>query len=241
MNQETVFKVGQRVFEISYGWGEIVEIHNDKRSYPLLVKFDTLEKRQTRSFTSDGRYSGEMVRTLSFTHYSLENGGFSQVPPPYEPKHGELVLFSNLYSHKAQWFPGIFHEKDDEGYYYGAMVGEDGNVLPSKKWIRVRELDMSIFQPSPAKMEEEVKNKVLLLPGKVFRPDQREEARELLSMGDKVQFSDDKEVSGRYDFSDEFEGTLVRIGTGNTGYSYLVENEEGQVVYWQAIKFISRP
>ena len=37
-----IFRVGDRVFDIDYGWGEVTETHYIETTlYPILVKFQT--------------------------------------------------------------------------------------------------------------------------------------------------------------------------------------------------------
>lgn len=73
---ETVFKEGDRVFDIRYGFGHIECISEDKYGiYPICVAFeDFLE-----TYTLDGRNDAPSPPILSFTEYTLS--GFSQERP----------------------------------------------------------------------------------------------------------------------------------------------------------------
>ena len=73
-----VFKVGDRVFDLVYGWGKV--IHS---TCPITAKFS--------EYTVD-YYKKDLVK-LSFTEYTLQ--GFSQERPIKLPKVGELCLVSN--------------------------------------------------------------------------------------------------------------------------------------------------
>lgn len=74
--EKEIFKIGDRVFDIQYGWGEVIDIklsHNN----PLKVKF---EHGGMCNYTSDGYYyNTDLVPSLSFTEYELK--GFSQERP----------------------------------------------------------------------------------------------------------------------------------------------------------------
>ena len=74
-----VFKVGDKVYHIQYGWGVISESSiND-----ILVDF---KNKISAWVSSDGNL-------LSFTEYTLQ--GFSQERPIILPEVGELCLVSN--------------------------------------------------------------------------------------------------------------------------------------------------
>ncbi len=70
-----VFKVGDRVFDLVYGWGKV--IHS---TCPVRAKFS--------EYTVD-YYKKDLVK-LSFTEYTLQ--GFSQERPIELPEVGEDVL-----------------------------------------------------------------------------------------------------------------------------------------------------
>ena len=70
-----IFKVGDRVFHYTYGWGEVTSHEEDKI---ITVKFSD----DTITFI-DGKL-------LSFTEYTLQ--GFSQERPIELPEVGELCL-----------------------------------------------------------------------------------------------------------------------------------------------------
>ena len=68
---ETIFKVGDKVFDIQYGWGEITHIHISEWSVLASdfvyceVKFDTGE---VHRYTKIGA-----SKSLSFTEYAFDN------------------------------------------------------------------------------------------------------------------------------------------------------------------------
>ena len=83
---KTIFKVGDRVFDIRFGWGEVINIDGHVNVH-FDVDYDT-------DYYKDGRHSiYEKNPTLSFTEYTLQ--GFSQERPKKEPEIGSLCLFSD--------------------------------------------------------------------------------------------------------------------------------------------------
>ncbi len=73
-----MFKVGDKVYHIKYGWGIIEEIQDDD----ILSRFD--------EYTV---WNNSNNNLLSFTEYTLQ--GFSQERPIVLPETGELCLFSD--------------------------------------------------------------------------------------------------------------------------------------------------
>jgi hypothetical protein len=71
MNKQ-IFKVGDRVFDTAFGWGEVFG-YGAHSSFMIGVYFD---KGNKVWYTLDGRLYLESNPTLSFTEYTLE--GFSQ-------------------------------------------------------------------------------------------------------------------------------------------------------------------
>ena len=74
--EQTIFKVGDRVFHIQYGWGVIDEEYSEL----LVVVFDGRAKRNEKlSFTNFNN------KLLSFTEYTLD--GFSQERKDIDPAY----------------------------------------------------------------------------------------------------------------------------------------------------------
>jgi hypothetical protein len=112
---ETIFKLGDKVFDIGYGWGVVTKTEGISPKYPIYVKYDTGEV----SYTFDGKelevaYSS----TLSFTEYTLE--GFSQERPEELPKIGDIVWVKD--ADDTDWYIG----------YFKGMVGNRFNCNTSK-------------------------------------------------------------------------------------------------------------
>jgi hypothetical protein len=93
---KTNFKVGDKVYCIIKGWGiitDILESCNLYIDFPIIVSIINDEgKKETASYTLDGRYLTYSQPTLSFTEYTLQ--GFSQERPIDIPEVGEEIMVS---------------------------------------------------------------------------------------------------------------------------------------------------
>lgn len=89
---ETLFKVGDRVYDIRFGWGTVKHIQEDVSSYfPVNVLFDN-DKSQNLKFYSSEFDEEKYTNLLSFTEYTLQ--GFSQERPiNYEDYIGKWGRF----------------------------------------------------------------------------------------------------------------------------------------------------
>ena len=89
---ETIFKVGDRVYDIRFGWGTVKHIQEDVSSYfPVNVLFDN-DKSQNFKFYSSEFDEEKYTNLLSFTEYTLQ--GFSQERPiNYEDYIGKWGRF----------------------------------------------------------------------------------------------------------------------------------------------------
>lgn len=121
MNKETIFKVGDKVFDISNGWGEVVNIVYDNLYSVKVLFFGT----EIYGYTNDGKSSiYSVMPVLSFTEYNLE--GFSQERPkePLSFKVGDVVYLSSI--HKKVWYTDKLERIDTnakEANYIGKNVG----------------------------------------------------------------------------------------------------------------------
>lgn len=106
---KTVFKVGDKVFDARYGWGEVTSISYTPK-YPISVVFNKIED----FYTFDGRDhdTDNLTPLLSFTEYTLQ--GFSQERPEVLPNRGDVVWVRN--NEKENWLCTQFMWKVD-GYY----------------------------------------------------------------------------------------------------------------------------
>ena len=105
--KETIFREGDRVYDIRYGWGTVVK-HNDSENYPISVKFDKDISQEFMYYTECGKsYKLDNAGLLSFTEYDLVNGGFSQ----------ERLI--NNHDHIGKW--GRFWNEGEEVVVIGKL------------------------------------------------------------------------------------------------------------------------
>ena len=127
---KTVFKVGDKVFSIHYGWGKIIGIDADS-PYPVKVDFYKVSRLQT--FLLNGSEIAKEVPTLSFTEYTLS--GFSQERPMELPELCEEIMVSN--SGKT-WKMVKFIRHLPEMEYGFVGVDEDDDIEEYKYFKRLR-------------------------------------------------------------------------------------------------------
>lgn len=89
---ESVFKVGDSVFDINYGKGSVSDIDLESSELPHLITVD-FQNGETRSYTKDGKLDPYSNKTLSFTDYSGSQP-FSQERPRPKIKEGQLIYVS---------------------------------------------------------------------------------------------------------------------------------------------------
>ena len=93
---ETVFKVGDKVFDIQFGWGEVISSIGH-----LSVKFEM----GRASYNQAGCRAPSSIPSLSFTEYTIE--GFSQERPI---DYSEYI---------GKW--GLFWDDEDEDRFIGKL------------------------------------------------------------------------------------------------------------------------
>lgn len=76
----TEFKVGQKVYSLAHGWGEVESINES--IFPLVCRFNMV----CASFTIDGRLYEHTP--ICLFHYEPEI-----IVPKWQPKNGEWCLF----------------------------------------------------------------------------------------------------------------------------------------------------
>jgi hypothetical protein len=109
MRNETIFKEGDKVFDILFGWGEVTCIVEFNTNHPVVCRFGE----DTINYTKLGCYFKGWSRTLSFTEYKLE--GFSQERPEVLPEFGDVVWVRGEFP--SQWVIGHFWKKQGNEYY----------------------------------------------------------------------------------------------------------------------------
>lgn len=80
MKKQEIFKLGDRVFDINFGWGKIKSIKNT-RPYPITAVFNGLDS----NYSYNGKLCISRIVTLSFTEYGFDNR-FSQERPEEQIK-----------------------------------------------------------------------------------------------------------------------------------------------------------
>jgi hypothetical protein len=109
---KTVFKVGDKVYDARYGWGEVTDISFSTK-YPIEVAFD-----KCNGYNDYYTYAGldndldSLTPLLSFTEYTLQ--GFSQERAELLPERGQIVWVRD--SSNSNWHCTQFMHKDDTGY-----------------------------------------------------------------------------------------------------------------------------
>lgn len=126
-----IFKGGDKVFHIEYGWGVVGFQKSNK--FPLVVKF---REENVFTFTLDGKETSESkYPLLSFTEYTLQ--GFSQERPIVLPEVGELCLVrsSECYDYNCEYFQCL----NDLGQY--VTMDCNGEYSYWKQIKRIKILD----------------------------------------------------------------------------------------------------
>ena len=105
--KKSIFKVGDKVFDIRFGWGVVYSVNEGRLS--IDVSFGVNDE---DCYTWDGRAYEDQPPVLSFTEYTFE--GFSQERPEELPKKGQIVWGRKGFTDK--WYIGHFFEKCENGY-----------------------------------------------------------------------------------------------------------------------------
>ena len=92
MKEEKLLPVGTKVFDVRFGWGEVVNNEYDT-FFGIYVEFDG----EIESYSRDGAYyHTHKYHLLSLTEYTLENGGFTPISEYWsKPKIGDFGYFWN--------------------------------------------------------------------------------------------------------------------------------------------------
>ena len=111
-----IFKVGDKVYHIEYGWG-VVKLINYSFNFPFLVEFN---KENIVTFTNDGKGLEDSLNPiLSFTEYTLQ--GFTQERPIELPDVGELCLVRD--NEDENWRVREFEFEDAGMFYVKSLCG----------------------------------------------------------------------------------------------------------------------
>ena len=131
MKEETVFKVGDKVYDHLRGWGVVIENNKLGTEFPIIVQFKT----EQHSYTLDGKdFDDDLHPILSFTEYDFVNGGFSQVRPCRFEKY-EPVMCSST---EGVWYPHLHKGEYDNEVFFGApndaVILKYDNILTLDEW-----------------------------------------------------------------------------------------------------------
>jgi hypothetical protein len=116
-NMKTVFKVGDKVYDARYGWGEVTDISFSTK-YPIEVAFD-----KCNGYNDYYTYAGldndldSLTPLLSFTEYTLQ--GFSQERAELLPERGQIVWVRD--SENSDWICAQFMRKE-KGVYITTAI-----------------------------------------------------------------------------------------------------------------------
>ena len=110
---ERIFEIGDKVFDIRYGWGEVESFENELDFEFIEVKFED----SLISYTLSGpEYYNDELCLLSFTEYTLD--GFTKDKPLDYSKY------------IGKW--GMFWNNDKEEYIIGKLESYDGKWFVSE-------------------------------------------------------------------------------------------------------------
>lgn len=109
---ETIFKVGDRVFDIRFGWGTVID-DNRCLLYPIGVQFDKGDSKEIIVYTNNGISDvNKKFSLLSFTEYKLQ--GFTlRRPLNYEDYIGKWGKFWN---DKKEYIVSKLERYSSEGF-----------------------------------------------------------------------------------------------------------------------------
>ena len=123
---KTIFKVGDKVFDILNGWGEVTD-DDYAGNYPILVRFKDL----TLSYTNDGKYNiFDNIKTLSLTEYTLE--GVSQERPVTFEKDEAVAVSDN----GVFWYDR-YYSHDNRAFFNG---GNSKTTKNTTRWKHIKKL-----------------------------------------------------------------------------------------------------
>ena len=113
------FKVGDRVYHISYGWGIVTDIIHGQ--YPVCIKIENVPESKVW-FSREGlETSDDKTSLLSFTEYTLQ--GFSRERPVELPKEGELCVVRDEEGDEWELCYFISYKSDAVTYKFETSFG----------------------------------------------------------------------------------------------------------------------
>ena len=111
--KENLLPIGTKVFDIRFGWGEIIDSDRYKVEFKNTIIF--YDKYGKTSMT-------DINPTLSLTEYTLKNGGFTPLSDYNKPKVGDFGYFWDNRDTEKGYL--IFSFITDENLFYDS-TGEE--------------------------------------------------------------------------------------------------------------------
>lgn len=115
---KTVFKIGDKVFHYSYGWGEIIDLLSEDEWVKIRFK--------------DAEFAFIGYNYISFTEYTLQ--GFSQERPIELPEVGELCLVRDYDTH--EWKCRVYFGYDSKSSN-SKFLTDSGEAFMQLKRIKI--------------------------------------------------------------------------------------------------------
>ena len=98
--------IGTRVFDVLYGWGEVIE-YKEGLYTPLTIRF---KNGNIDLYTKEGKVTQRSITPiLSLTEYNLTEGGFTPITEFDKPKIGDLGYFWDNDVHNYVLYSTIVH------------------------------------------------------------------------------------------------------------------------------------
>lgn len=110
-----IFKIGDRVFDIIFGWGKVTEVYYPQdRDYPVSVQFEN----SVIIYTYDGKWAhGDSYSRLSFTEYGFDDRFSQERPINYNDYIGKWGKFWDI-DVKTCIIDRLIECKPDDEYYF---------------------------------------------------------------------------------------------------------------------------
>lgn len=121
---EKYFKVGMKVWDVSFGEGKVVQIHDDNL-YPIRVEF----AKKIARYTYDGKYLTNVTNTSLYQTEPI----LTPNVPINEFEQDELVLVRDL----GEWLLRYFSHFEDGKYWCYSNQRTEGNV---NAWNQISKL-----------------------------------------------------------------------------------------------------
>lgn len=123
MEKTDIFQVGDKVYDIRFGWGEVIKVR-EKPDKTVVVKFPVSSAAVW--YTCDGKLNSIFNATLSFTDYSGTKP-LSQERPVWIPEKGEWVLVKSTES--SPWVLRRFSYYNQEIQQYACFIEQESSGM----------------------------------------------------------------------------------------------------------------